>query len=173
MSRENVELVRRIHAAWGHGRFEPRRNRTRIDGSSAGRRRRAVLSLVTIAWLTAQLWVIFDLNRETWPVMEASFFSWSAEEDQDVELRGTTRDGRTIPMSPRGFGLESPQLHTWLSKRVGPALSGNDTLATLARIWNARHPREKVVTVELLVRSTPLRADADPSTGRVLTWSAQ
>jgi hypothetical protein len=136
---------------------------------------RRLLSLVTVACLTVQLWVIFDLERETWPVMEASFFSWSAVEDQDVELRGTARGGRAIQMSPRGFGLESPQLDTWLHEWVAPipAPSSSDALATLARIWNARHPDEEVVAVELWLRRTPLGTREGSSVHRLLTWSAR
>ena len=140
---------------------------------------RAVLSLVTVAWLVCQVWAVLSFEFETWPVTELSFFSESFQEDLDVELTGITRGGRLIAMAPSGFGLERHQLDHWLMGRMGQFPDAQDprvlqTLGELARIWNEGHDgEEEVVAVRLRLEGIPLPGGSEPSGEEtVLVWSA-
>ncbi len=137
-----------------------------------------VLSLVTLAWLACQVWVVLSLEDEAWPVTEMRFFGHGAQVDVDLELTGITHDGRTVVMTPTGFGLEPYQLDGYLSERLGPSLDASDprdreTLAELAHIWNERHVGDEVVAIDLRLRRYPLPVGSgEPWSDIVLTWSA-
>lgn len=140
---------------------------------------RTVLSLVTLAWLACQIWAVLNLEFETWPVTELSFFSESFQEDVDVDLTGFTRDGRLVAMIPSEFGLERHQLDQWLMGRMGQFPDAQDprdlqTLGELARIWNEGHDgEEEVVAVRLRLEAIPLPGGSKPSEEEtVLVWSA-
>ena len=140
---------------------------------------RTVLSIVTLAWLACQVWAVSNLEFDTWPVTELSFFSESVREDVDVELTGITRDGRLVAMTPSEFGLERHQLDHWLMGRMGQFPDAQDprdpqTLAELARIWNEGHDgEEEVLAVHLQLKGIPLPGGSKPSEEEtVLVWSA-
>jgi hypothetical protein len=138
--------------------------------------KRAVLSVVTIAWLVSLLWVGISLERGTWPISRSSMFSEGASVHIEPYLDGTTRDGRTVALSPEGFGLTKLQLRNWLARRTESRVDFGDspTLQLLARLWNERHPDDEVVAVRLWRREIPLPARQQPhSDTLLLEWEAQ
>lgn len=135
------------------------------------------LSTLSVAWLVAMFGAALARERDFWPVMEASLFSWETDELVAPRLVGTTREGRVLDMTAGGFGLQPQQLEHWLGERLGSrpqrARQGNGTLQLLARIWNRRQPDDKeVVAVELRLRRTLLPVGSGASEQTLLTWRA-
>lgn len=140
------------------------------------RAKRTMLSVVTIAWLVSLLWVGIALERGTWPISRSSMFSEGASAHVEPYLEGTTRDGRSVALSPEEFGLTKIQLRNWLARRTGSQVDFGDvpTLKLLARAWNERHPDDEVVAVRLWNREIPLPAGIRPhSDTLLLEWEAQ
>src|SRR3954463_3215514 len=140
------------------------------------RTKRAVLSMVTIAWLTSLFWVGITLERGTWPISRSSMFSEGASVHVEPYLKGTTRDGRTVALSPEGFGLTKLQLRNWLARQMRSQVDFGDLpmLKLLARAWNERNPNDEVVAVQLWSRESPLLAGVrSHSDTLVLEWEAQ
>lgn len=138
--------------------------------------KRAVLSMVTMAWLVSLLWVGITLERGTWPISRSSMFSEGASAHVEPYLEGTTRDGRIMTLSPEGFGLTKLQLRNWLARQTRSQVDFGDlpTLELLARLWNERHPDDEVVAVRLWRREIPLPSgQRPPSDTLLLTWEAQ
>lgn len=134
-----------------------------------------MLSAIAVAWLICALGAVAARERDFWPVMEASLFSWETREVVEPELVGWTRDGRAVSMIPAGFGLQPHQLHLWLAEQVGAPSDrtrrGDETLATLLGDWNRRHAEnEDVVTVVLRLRRTSLPLGSGSSTETLLSW---
>ncbi len=136
---------------------------------------RALLPLLGVAWVLALAGAAVTKTRDFWPVSDGSLFSWETREVLSSELTGRAQDGRAVPMTAAGFGLQQHQLHQWLAKRVGSpearAEGGPRVLARLARIWNRAHA-EKIVGVELRLRHTPLPAGHGSSLEPLLSWAA-
>jgi hypothetical protein len=129
-----------------------------------------------MAWLISLLWVGITLERGTWPISRSSMFSEGASAYVEPYLEGTTRDGRTVALSPEGFGLTKLQLRNWLARQTGSQVDfGNvPTLKLLARAWNERHPDDEVVAVQLWRREIPLPVGQQPhSDTLLLEWEAQ
>jgi hypothetical protein len=140
------------------------------------RTKRAALSMVTMAWLISLFWVGVTLERGTWPISRSSMFSEGASVHVEPYLKGTTRDGRTVALSPEGFGLTKLQLRNWLARQTRSQVDFGDlpTLKLLARLWNERHPDDEVVAVRLWRREIPLPIGQQPhSDTLLLTWEAQ
>lgn len=138
--------------------------------------KQAALSVVTVVWLASLLWVGITLERGTWPVSRSSMFSEGASVHVEPYLEGTTRDGRTMALSPEGFGLTKPQLRNWLADRTSYRVDPGDlpTLELLARLWNERHPNDEVVAVRLWRRGVPLPpGDGPRSDTLLLAWEAR
>ena len=134
---------------------------------------RWLLSAITIAWLALRFDVAVDLDRDSWPVMESSMFWWSTTEVRKFRLGGVTGDGSRVEMPARGFGLQENQLNLWLQRRLEglTGVAGPRALASLARNWNADHPRRQVIAVDLLLERIQLSGDAPRSTTRILRWT--
>lgn len=140
------------------------------------RAKQTVLSVVTMAWLISLFWAGITLERGTWPISRSSMFSEGASAHVEAYLEGTTRDGRTVMLSPEGFGLTKLQLRNWLSRQTGSQVDFGDvsTLKLLARLWNERHPNDELVAVRLWSREIPLPAGVRPhSDTLLLEWEAQ
>ena len=95
----------------------------------------------------------------------------------EPKLVGTTRDRRSVDMTPVGFGLQPHQFHQWIAKQLGApasrAAQGQETLARLAQIWNRDHGgADQVVAVELQLEHTALPVGRGTSVERLLTWRA-
>lgn len=139
------------------------------------RTKRAALSMVTIAWLISLLWAGISLERGTWPISRSSMFSEGASAHVEPYLEGTTRDGRTVALSPEGFGLTKLQLRNWLARQMSSQVDFGDvpTLKLLAQTWNERHPDDEVVAVRLWSREISLPLGQRPhSDALLLEWEA-
>lgn len=140
------------------------------------RGKRVALSVVTIAWLVSLLWVGITLERGTWPISRSSMFSEGASVHIEPYLEGTTRDGRTVTLSPEGFGLTKLQLRNWLALHTESRVDFGDlpTLELLARLWNERHASDEIAAVRLWRREIPLPVGVRPhSDTLLLKWEAQ
>jgi hypothetical protein len=135
----------------------------------------AILSAATAIWLLASVAALVARERDYWPVMEASLFSWETSQVVEPELIGTTRDGRSVAMVPAGFGLQPHQLEVWLRRRLGTpgerASQGKEVMAFLAHEWNRRHPvTDAVRTVVLRLKRVELQTGHESSSETFLVW---
>lgn len=133
-----------------------------------------MLSLVTLVWVVALLYVGTTRTRGTWPVSRSAMFSHSATVHVEPVLTGTTPDSRLVALTAEGYGLTAPQLRNWLADRLGGSVDAADrpVLAELGRLWTVAHPAEHVAAVVLATRTTPLTGPGPAVTEPRLRWSA-
>jgi hypothetical protein len=135
----------------------------------------ALLSGISAAWLLLQLVAVEARERDLWPVMEASLFSWETRVVDDPVLTGATRGGKNMVIHARDFGLQPAQLRIWLMRRLQSLdlERGSHALALVARIWNREHAdAERLVALRLRMKQTQLPLGGPSSFVTVAAWEA-
>ena len=156
----------------------PRRHpQPRQDATGPGRRRSAVVALVSVAtavWLVAQTAAGLRMIVRTWPVVGFPMFveNRSTVATRVLELR--TREGRVVVLDRHHFGLTELQFRALERSMVtdsGMVRSGaSERLARLAGVWDRAHPGTPAAALTLTNLVRPLEPGAPPSARQVVRW---
>lgn len=134
------------------------------------------VSVITAAWVLAQLFTGLTMRTTTWPIAGFPMFRNTPAHVVDYDLVATTASGREVPMKASDFGLQRLQLNRYIGDRIvrrgelRPMVE--PALERVTRLWNAAHPADPGVTVRLIERITLFPVGSGTTSETLLTWSA-